>query len=230
MLPNSPQVDEVALGENGLIYGTHENLVLIDMSSIAPLEAKRIGAELRKKGIEMLDAPVSGGEPKAIEGTLSVMVGGNEEIFTKFVPLLKTMASSIVYTGELGAGNTTKLANQIIVALNIAALCEAYTLASKAGVDPNIVYQAIRGGLAGSTMMDAKSSMMMEHNFKPGFRIDLHEKDLRNVLDTASALTVPLPLTTQVFEMMKVLDHYGHNKDDHSSLLAFYELIENQKI
>ena len=185
MLPNSPHVKEVALGEGGIIEGAKPGTVLIDMSSIAPLASREISEALKAKGVDMLDAPVSGGEPKAIDGTLSVMVGGDKAIIDKYYDLLKAMAGSVVHTGEIGAGNVTKLANQVIVALNIAAMSEALTLATKAGVNPDLVYQAIRGGLAGSTVLDAKAPMVMDRNFKPGFRIDLHIKDLANALDTS---------------------------------------------
>lgn len=167
-VPNSPQVREVALGEGGIIEGGKEGSVLIDMSSIDPTESKAISAELAKKGIDMLDAPVSGGEPKAIDGTISVMVGGKKETFDKYYDLMMAMAGSVVYVGPIGSGNVAKLANQIIVAVNIAAVSEALTLAKKAGTDPELVYQAIRGGLAGSTVLDAKAPMMMDRNFKPG--------------------------------------------------------------
>ena len=182
MLPNSPHVKEVVLGENGVIEGAKEGLVVIDMSSIAPLVSREIYEALKEKGVKMIDAPVSGGEPKAIDGTMSVMVGGDKEVFDACYDVMDAMAGSVVYTGEIGAGNITKLANQTIVALNIAAMSEAYILATKAGVDPELVYQAIRGGLAGSTVLDAKSNMVMDRNFKPGFRIDLHIKDLGNVI------------------------------------------------
>ena len=163
MLPNSPHVKEVALGENGIIEGAKPGTVLIDMSSIAPLASREISEALKAKGIDMLDAPVSGGEPKAIDGTLSVMVGGDKAIFDKYYDLMKAMAGSVVHTGEIGAGNVTKLANQVIVALNIAAMSEALTLATKAGVNPDLVYQAIRGGLAGSTLsVDAAVRNMVE--------------------------------------------------------------------
>lgn len=174
MVPNSPHVRAAVLGENGVADGAKPGTVLIDMSSIDPTESKAIGAELAKKGIDMLDAPVSGGEPKAIDGTLSVMVGGKKELFDKYYDMLMVMAGSVVYVGELGSGNVAKLANQIVVAVNIAAVSEALTFAKKAGTDPELVYQAIRGGLAGSTVMDAKAPMMLSRNFKPGFRIELH--------------------------------------------------------
>lgn len=202
MLPNSPQVREVALGEGGIIEGGKEGSILIDMSSIDPTESKAISAELAKKGIDMLDAPVSGGEPKAIDGTISVMVGGKKESFDKYYDLMMAMAGSVVYVGPIGSGNVAKLANQIIVAVNIAAVSEALTLAKKAGTDPELVYQAIRGGLAGSTVLDAKAPMMMDRNFKPGFRIELHIKDLNNALNAGHAVSAPLPLTGELMEIM----------------------------
>ena len=227
MLPNSPHVRSVALGENGIVEGAHEGTVLIDMSSIDPVESKKIGAELAKKGIEMLDAPVSGGEPKAIDGTLSVMVGGKKELFDKYYDMLMVMAGSVVYVGELGSGNVAKLANQIVVAVNIAAVGEALSFARKAGTDPELVYQAIRGGLAGSTVMDAKAPMMLSRNFKPGFRIELHIKDLTNALNAAHAIAAPVPLTGQLMEMMQALKADGYEKEDHSSLVKYYEKISN---
>lgn len=184
MLPNSPQVKQVVLGENGIADAMDEGCIFVDMSSIAPLASKEIGAALAGRNIEMLDAPVSGGEPKAVDGTLSIMVGGKKEVYDKVKEVLLCMGSSAVYCGELGAGNTTKLANQIVVALNIAACAEAFTLSKKAGVDPELVFDAIRGGLAGSTVMDAKVPMMLDGNDKPGFKIDLHIKDLKNALET----------------------------------------------
>lgn len=223
MLPNSPQVREVVLGPEGVIEGGKEGLVVIDMSSIAPLVSREIAARLATKHIEMLDAPVSGGQPKAIDGTLSVMVGGKKEVFERCYPVLKAMAASVVLTGETGAGNITKLANQIIVALNIAAMSEALVLASKAGVEPTLVYQAIRGGLAGSTVLDAKAPLIMERKFDPGFRIDLHIKDLENVLDTSHELGVPLPLTAAVTEMFMALKVKGMGDRDHAALVRYYE-------
>jgi len=227
MVPNSPHVRAVALGPGGIIEGAKEGALLIDMSSIDPVESKAIGAELAKKGIEMMDAPVSGGEPKAIDGTLSVMVGGKKSTFDKYSDVLKVMAGSVVYVGELGAGNVAKLANQIVVAVNIAAVSEALTLATKMGVDPQLVYQAIRGGLAGSTVMDAKAPMMLDRNFKPGFRIELHIKDLNNALNAGHAISSPLPLTAQLMEIMQALKADGFDKEDHSSIVKYYEKISN---
>ncbi|WP_330698366.1 2-hydroxy-3-oxopropionate reductase [Anaerocolumna sp. MB42-C2] len=230
MLPNSPHVRTAVLGENGIAETAKPGTIIIDMSSIDPMESRSIGTELEKRGIELMDAPVSGGEPKAIDGTISVMVGGKKESFDKYYDLLKAMAGSVVYVGELGSGNITKLANQIIVALNIAAVSEALTLAVKAGADPELVYQAIRGGLAGSTVMDAKVPMMLERNFKPGFRIELHIKDLNNALNASHMVNAPLPLTAEVMEFMQSLKADGYEKEDHSSLLKYYEKIADVKI
>lgn len=230
MLPNSPHVKAVVLGENGVIEGAKKGAILADMSSIAPLVSREVAEKLAEKGVEMLDAPVSGGEPKAIDGTISVMVGGKQEVFDKCYPVLKAMAGSVVRTGEIGAGNITKLANQIIVAINIAAVSEALTLASKAGVEPELVYQAIRGGLAGSTVLDAKAPMMMDRNFKPGFRINLHIKDLNNVLETSHGVGVPLPLTAAVMEMMQSLKVDGFEMEDHSSLVKYYEKLAKTEV
>jgi len=230
MVPNSPHVRAAVLGENGVADGAKPGTVLIDMSSIDPTESKAIGAELAKKGIDMLDAPVSGGEPKAIDGTLSVMVGGQKELFDKYYEMLMVMAGSVVYVGELGSGNVAKLANQIVVAVNIAAVSEALTFAKKAGTDPELVYQAIRGGLAGSTVMDAKAPMMLGRNFKPGFRIELHIKDLNNALNAAHAISSPVPLTGQLMEIMQGLKADGYEKEDHASIVKYYEKIANTTV
>ena len=230
MLPNSPQVKEVVLGENGVVEGAREGTILIDMSSIAPLASREISDALAEKKILMLDAPVSGGEPKAIEGTLSVMVGGDKAVFDKCYEVMKSMAGSVVHTGDVGAGNVTKLANQVIVALNIAAMSEALVLATKAGVDPDLVYQAIRGGLAGSTVLDAKAPMVMDRNFKPGFRIDLHIKDLANALDTSHEIGAQLPLTASVMEMMQALKADGHGQSDHSAIARYYESLAKVEV
>jgi len=225
MLPNSPHVKEVVLEKNGIIETMRPGSILIDMSSIAPLVSREVAAALAAKKIRMLDAPVSGGEPKAIDATLSIMVGGNRADFDEYLPILKTMGASVVLCGEIGAGNVTKLANQIVVAANIAAVSEALVLATKAGVNPDLVFQAIRGGLAGSTVMDAKSPMMLDRNFKPGFRINLHIKDLNNVLDTAKGISAPTPLTEEAMKMMLSLRDDGMGDNDHSALVRYYEKI-----
>lgn len=225
MVPNSPQVREVAFNPGGLYEGAHPGLTLIDMSSIDPTESKAIGAKLAEVGVDMLDAPVSGGEPKAIDGTLAVMVGGKEETFEKYKDLLMHMAGSVVYVGALGAGNVAKLANQIIVAVNIAAVSEAFTFATKSGCDPEKIFDAIKGGLAGSTVMNAKVPMILDRNFNPGFRIELHIKDLNNALNAAHAISSPVPLTGQLMEIMQALKADGYQKEDHSSIVKYYEKI-----
>ena len=230
MVQNSPQVREAVLGKGGLLETAKPGFTLIDMSSIDPVESKKIGSELAERGCDMLDAPVSGGEPKAIDGTLSVMVGGKKETFERVLPVLKAMAASVTYVGDLGAGNIAKLANQIVVACNIAAVAEALSFSKKVGADPELVYQAIRGGLAGSTVMDAKAPMMIDGNFKPGFRIELHTEDLANALNAAHAVNAPVPLTGEVMEMMQSLKAYGYEKEDHSALARFYEKIGNVSI
>ncbi|ALS28099.1 2-hydroxy-3-oxopropionate reductase [Paenibacillus sp. 32O-W] len=230
MLPNSPQVKEVILGTDGVIEGARPGTVVIDMSSIAPLVSQEIAGKLAEQGVEMLDAPVSGGEPKAIDGTLSVMVGGKQEIFDKCYDVMKAMAASVVRTGEIGAGNVTKLANQVMVAIHLAAMSEAFVLASKAGVQPELVYQAIRGGLAGSAVLDAKAPLVMDRKFDPGFRINLHIKDLANVLETAHEVGVPLPLTAAVMEMMQALKVDGMGEDDHGGLIRYYEKLAKTEV
>ena len=230
MVPNSPQVKAVMLGENGVAAHMRPGTTFIDMSSINPVASKEIAAELAKRGVEMLDAPVSGGEPKAIDGTLSFMVGGKQDVFDAHKELLLTMGASAVRCGEVGAGNTTKLANQIIVACNIQALGEALMLAKKAGVDPELVFQAIKGGLAGSTVMNAKAPMMIAGNDKPGFKIDLHIKDLNNALDCAHTVGAPVPMTAQVQEIMQWMHNHEGGQKDHSAIAQYYEFLTGEKI
>ncbi len=230
MLPNSPEVKEAVLEDEGVLDGAKSGMILIDMSSIAPLVSKEVGAKLAEKGVEMLDAPVSGGEPKAIDGTISIMVGGKKEVFEQVEDILKVMGASAVLVGDIGSGNTTKLANQIIVALNIAAMSEAMVLATKAGVNPEKVYNAIRGGLAGSTVLDAKVPLALEGNFKPGFRIELHIKDLQNALDTAHKIGVPVPLASGVMEVMQALKVDGKAGDDHGGIIQFYEKLAKVEV
>ena len=221
MLPNGPQVREVILGD--VIKDMRPGQIFIDCSSISPVVSKEIAAALAEKGVEMLDAPVSGGEPKAIDGTLSFMVGGKQAIFDRCKDILGAMGASVTRCGEVGAGNTTKLANQIIVACNIQAVAEAFTLAQKAGVDPEVVYKAIRGGLAGSTVLDAKGPMMIAGNDKPGFKIDLHIKDLNNALDCAHTVGAPVPMTAAVQEILQWLHNNDCGENDHSAIAKYYE-------
>ncbi|PKP58921.1 2-hydroxy-3-oxopropionate reductase [Candidatus Atribacteria bacterium HGW-Atribacteria-1] len=223
MLPNSPQVKEVVLGENGVIEGVRKGQILIDMSSIAPLVSQEIAKELEKKGVEALDAPVSGGEEKAKSGTLAFMVGGKKEVFEKYKGILDVMGGSVTLVGDIGAGQTTKLANQVIVALNIAAIAEAMVLGKKAGVDPEKIFNAIRGGLAGSKCLEDKAPRMLKGSFTPGFKMKLHLKDLTNVFETSRSLHIAMPLTAQVMEMMQVLIADGNEEIDHGGLALFYE-------
>lgn len=227
MLPDSPEVTEVALGERGIIMGAKPGSILIDMSSISPLAVRKVAQKLNEKGIRMLDAPVSGGEPKAIDGTLSVMVGGLKEDFEECLPIFAPLSASTVLCGEIGAGNVTKLANQIIVAGNIAAMGEALTLATKLGVDPEKLYQAIRGGLAGSAVLDAKLPIVLDRKFDPGFKVKLHIKDLQNTLNTGHVVGVSLPLTSTVMEMMQALVVDGLEEADHSALVKYFEKLAN---
>jgi 2-hydroxy-3-oxopropionate reductase len=230
MLPNSPEVKDAVLGTNGVLEGAKAGTILIDMSSIAPLASQEVAEKAQEKGVIVLDAPVSGGEPKAIEGTLAIMVGGPEKTFGEVKDILGVMGASVTRVGEIGSGNMTKLANQIIVALNIAAMSEAMVLAAKAGVDPQKVFDAIRGGLAGSTVLDAKMPLVLKGNFKPGFRIELHIKDLANALDTAHGIGVSVPLSAAVMEVMQALKIDGKGGDDHGGIIQFYEKLAKVQV
>ena len=230
MVPNSPHVKAAVMGPGGVLEGAKPGLILVDMSSIAPLASQEIEKACAEKGVLMIDAPVSGGEPKAIDGTLSIMVGGDKAVFDKVYDMLLVMGASAVHCGDIGAGNTTKLANQVIVALNIAAVSEAFMLAKKAGVDPAKVFDAIKGGLAGSTVMNAKIPMILDGNFKPGFKIDLHIKDLNNAIETGHGVGSPRPRTAQVMEMLEMLHADGCGQDDHSGIAKYYYKLTGDKI
>ena len=230
MLTNAPQVKQVMLGAHGVAAQMQPGSAFIDMTSLNPIASKEIAAELSARGIRMLDAPVSGGEPKAIDGTLSFMVGGDEAVFEEFRPVLLAMGSSAVRCGGIGAGNTTKLANQIIVAANSQAVAEALTLARKAGVDPALVYQAIRGGLAGSTVLDAKAPMMLAGSDKPGFKVDLHIKDLNNALDCARTVGAPVPLTDETIRILNWLHDHGKGQADHSAMAEYYASLSGEPL
>ena len=230
MVPNSPDVREALFGTDGAANTLRRGAIVLDCSSINPIASREIAAELAARGIDMLDCPVSGGEPKAIDGTLAFMVGGKQELFESCKPILEKMGSSVVLCGDVGAGNVTKLCNQTIVAVNIAALAEALQMGQMCGVEPEKIYQAIKGGLAGSAVMNAKAPMMMDQNFKPGFRIDLHIKDLSNVVDAAKAVDAPIPLTQAVLEMMKILHHDADGSCDHSALLKYYQKLSGETL
>jgi 2-hydroxy-3-oxopropionate reductase len=230
MLPDGPEVEEVVLGASGILAGAKPGLLFIDMSSINPLVSQKIAAACAAKGVEFVDAPVSGGEPKAIEGTLAIMAGGKEEVFQKAEPILKCMGSSVTLTGPVGAGNTTKLANQIMVACNIAAMGEALTLAARCGLNPEVVVNAVKNGLAGSAVLNAKAPMLLARNFKPGFRINLHQKDLRNALQAAETNQVCLPITSLVQQMLSSLIANGKGDLDHSAIATFIETASHFEV
>src|ERR1035437_3665287 len=223
MLPDGPEVEQAIHGPGGVFEGARPGSTVIDMSSISLLVAQNVGAACAAKGLRFLDAPVSGGEPKAIEGSLAIMVGGDEAVFHEMAPVLQAMGSSVTLTGPIGAGNVTKLANQIVVACNIAAMGEALVLATRAGLDPNVVFNAIKGGLAGSTVLNAKAPMVIGRNFKPGFRIRLHQKDLRNALLAAESMKVGLPLTSTAQQILMALMNQGKGDLDHSAIVNFIE-------
>ena len=229
MVPDSADAEAAILGANGVLEGASSGSVVIDMSSIAPASSQKIAAGCEGQGVDFLDAPVSGGEPGAIAGTLAIMVGGKKDVFDKYVDVFAPMGNS-TYCGDCGAGNTTKLANQIIVAINIAAVSEALVLAKKAGLDPNVVFDAIKGGLAGSTVLNAKAPMMIEGNFNPGFRVRLHQKDLNNALQTAQELSVPLPFTALAQQIIGSLMNEGKGDADHSAIANFIEDMAGTKI
>lgn len=225
ILPTGAIVREVLFGENGVASALTAGKVVCDMSSVTPGESQECYRRLKEIGVGFVDAPVSGGEPGAIAGTLAIMCGGDQADFDRLKPVFEIMGSSALLIGSSGAGSVTKLANQIMVNLNIAAMSEALVLATKAGVDPMKVYHAVRGGLAGSTVLDAKAPMMCKRNFKPGGTIRVNHKDIKNVLATAHEIDVPLPLTAQLFEIQQALKVSGHMDDDHSGYVQYFEQL-----
>lgn len=223
MLPDGPEVEAAVTGPGGVLSGARAGSIVVDMSSISPLVAQRVGAACEARGVEFVDAPVSGGEPKAVDGSLAIMAGGKQEVFDKVEAVLRCMGASATLTGPVGAGNVTKLANQIMVAVNIAGMSEALVLATKAGLDPEVVFNAVKGGLAGSTVLNAKAPMVIGRNFKPGFRVRLHQKDLRNALLAAESLKVSLPFTSMAQQVLMALMNAGHGDLDHSAIALFVE-------
>jgi 2-hydroxy-3-oxopropionate reductase len=230
MLPDGPEVEAVVLGQAGILEGCKRGAMIVDMSSINPLVSQKVAKACAAKGVDFVDAPVSGGEPKAVEGTLAIMVGASPEAFAKAEPLLKSMGSTVTLTGPVGAGNTTKLANQIMVACNIAAMGEALALATSCGLDPEVVFNAVKGGLAGSAVLNAKGPMLIARNFKPGFKIQLHQKDLRNALQTAEAKEMFLPITSLVQQMLLSLMGVGKGELDHSAIATFIEVPSHVEV
>ncbi|MFJ5765894.1 2-hydroxy-3-oxopropionate reductase [Lysinibacillus sp. NPDC093210] len=230
MLPEGRHVHQAIFGQQGVMEGACEGMVIIDMSSVTPAESIEMCKLTTKQGVHFLDAPVSGGEPKAIDGSLTIMVGGKEEVFESVKDILGAMGNTIVLVGDSGSGTTAKLANQIIVNLNIAALSEALVFATKAGINVEKMYQAIRGGLAGSTVMDAKIPMILDRNFKAGGRVDINLKDINNVMHTAHELAVPLPLSAQLLEIFYSLKANGMETFDHASIVQHYEKLANVEV
>lgn len=225
MLPNSPHVKAAVTGEDGVLAGAHEGSILLEMSSIAPLATKEIGKLCEAAGVPMLEAPVSGGVGGAAEGKLSIMCGGKKELFDQLQPVLSILGSSLCLCGDLGAGNTTKLVNQHIIAVEIAAVAEAFAMGKKAGVEPEVVYNAIHNGYAGSKVLDGKLTAAMDREFKAGFRLDLHIKDMVNAVETGYAVGAPMPLGSIVLDMMKYLSANGLGSEDNATLMKYYEKL-----
>jgi 2-hydroxy-3-oxopropionate reductase len=223
MLPSSPDVEQVALGPNGIIEGARRGLVFLDLSTISPIVSQKVGKALEAKGVTMLDAPVSGGEKGAIDGTLSIMVGGDKAVFERVLPIFQAMGKTITLLGPLGFGGFTKLANQIIVAVNLTALAEALTLGKKAGLDRELLLTALAGGLAGSRCLDQKKPNYLSNTYNPGFKVDLHYKDLGLIMESARALGVPLPATAVVQELFSALRVKGRGGLDHSGIITLLE-------
>jgi len=223
MLPNSPEVEQVALGPSGIVEGARRGLIFLDMSTISPIVSQKIGKALEAKGVAMLDAPVSGGEKGAIDGALSIMVGGDKTVFDQALPIFQAMGKTITLLGPLGMGGFTKLANQIIVAVNLTALAEALTLGKKAGLDRDLLLTALAGGLAGSKCLEQKRGNYVSNTYNPGFKIDLHYKDLGLIMESARALGVPLPATAAVQELFSAMRVKGRGGLDHSGIITLLE-------
>jgi len=228
MLPDSPEVNDVVLGEDGVLASAGSDLLLIDMSTIAPETSVAVAKQAAESGARVLDAPVSGGEPGAIEGTLSIMVGGDEETFEEARPILEHLGKTIVHVGEHGAGQTVKAANQLMVAGIIGLVSEAIVLLEASGVDGERGLEVLAGGLAGNTVLDRKAATMLAREFKPGFRIDLHHKDMGIALATARTAGVSLPVTGVVAQLVASAQAMGHGSLDHSALLTVIESLSGR--
>jgi len=230
MLPDSPDAELVYDGENGIFAGAKPGMLLIDMSSISPVVARKLAGEAQEQGLDMIDAPVSGGEAGAISATLSIMIGGKSPAVERAMPIFQALGKNIVHVGEAGAGQVTKAANQMVVGTTIAIVSEALVLAAKAGVDPAKVRQALLGGFAQSKILEAHGQKMLERNFKPGFRIRLHEKDMKIALATGSEYGVPLMVTSQVAQMMTAMKSMDNGDLDHSGLVKFVEELAKTEL
>lgn len=230
ILPNGDISKSVLFDENGVASALTPGKIVCDMSSVTPVESKECFERLMEQGVGFVDAPVSGGEPGAVGGTLAFMAGGRQEDFDALTPYFEIMGSSAVRIGDSGSGSVTKLANQIIVNNTIAIVSEAFVLATKAGADPVKVYEAIRGGLAGSAVLDAKVPMMVERNFVPGGKISINHKDIKNVVNTAHALDVPIPYSAQLYEILQTLKVHGHMNDDHAGIVQYFEALADVQV
>ncbi len=230
ILPNGAVVKQVILGENGVLPSLKAGSIVCDMSSVTPTESAAMGEALGNAGVGFVDAPVSGGEPGAVNGTLAFMAGGSQKDFDRLMPYFDIMGSSALLIGGTGSGSVTKLANQVIVNMTIASVSEAFVLAAKAGADPQKVFDAIKGGLAGSAVLNAKIPMIIERNFKPGGKISINHKDIKNVLATAHDLDVPMPFTSQLFEIMQALKVSGHMEDDHGGIVQYFEQLADVEV
>ncbi|PTI40924.1 2-hydroxy-3-oxopropionate reductase [Staphylococcus casei] len=230
MLPTSKHVAQVLFSEDGIANNSAPGTIVIDMSSVSTEDSRAFAVKLKPFNIRFMDAPVSGGEPMALEGRLSIMVGGEAEDFEKVLPLFQSMGENIVHFGKNGTGSAAKLANQIIVSINLAALSEACVYASKSGIDLNKLFEAIRGGLAGSAIMDAKMPSIIERNFEPGGKIETNFKDLGNIQHSANALGIPLPVTNIVKEIFSSEVANGNSKKDHSYIIDFFEKMANHRV
>jgi 2-hydroxy-3-oxopropionate reductase len=230
MLPDSPDVELVYTSDQGVFAGAKPRMLLIDMSSISPIVARKLAAAAQERGCDMLDAPVSGGEAGAIGATLSIMIGGKISDVERAMPIFQVLGKNIVHVGEAGAGQVTKAANQMVVGTTIAIVGEALVLAAKAGVDPAKVRQALLGGFAQSKILEAHGQKMLDRNFKPGFRIRLHEKDMKIALGAGFEYGVPLMVTSQVAQMMSAMDSMGHGDLDHSGLVKLIEELANTEL
>ena len=230
MVPSGEISKSIIFSENGIISTVKEGTIVCDMSSVTPVESKECYDGLKEKGVGFLDAPVSGGEPGAIAGTLAIMAGGDEEVFDQMKEYFDILGSSYLLIGESGSGSVTKLANQVIVNNTIAIVSEAFVLAAKAGANPSKVYEAIRGGLAGSAVLDAKIPMIIERNFKPGGPIRINHKDIKNVINTAHSIDVPMPYTAQLYEILQALKVHGHMEDDHGGIAQYFEELAGIEI
>lgn len=230
MLPDSSDVDLVYAGENGIFSALKSGTLLIDMSTISPAVARKLAGEAQRRGCDMLDAPVSGGEAGAISASLSIMIGGEAAAVERAMPIFESLGKNIVHAGRAGAGQVTKAANQMVVGTTIAIVSEALVLAAKAGVDPAKVRQALLGGFAQSKILEAHGQKMLEHNFKPGFRILLHEKDMKIALGAGFEYGVPLMVTSQVAQMMSAMKSMGHGDLDHSGLVKLIEQMASTEL